>query len=57
VPKAIPFYGATDRRLFAIERRWTDHDRLVVGRLDELREPVTRYLDGRGRQAMQLGIE
>lgn len=34
--KIIPFYGATDRRLFEIERRCMDRPGLTIARLDEL---------------------
>ena len=40
----IPFYGARDRRLFAIERRCMDRDGIVIGRLDALL-PAGKVLD------------
>ena len=34
--KVVPFYGASNRRLFEVERRCMDRDGLVIRRLDEL---------------------
>jgi SAM-dependent methyltransferase len=53
----IPFYGADDPAMFAIERAAMDRDRLVVQALDELL-PAGRVLDvgaGDGFMAERLG--
>ena len=53
----IPFYGADEPELFAIERRTMDRDGLVIAALDELL-PAGRALDvgaGDGFTASRLG--
>ena len=54
----IPFYGAEDPELFAIERRAMDRDGLVLSALDRLL-PIGRVLDvgaGDGFTAQRLRV-
>ena len=55
-PRVIPFYGAVDRRLFAVERRSMDRDGVVIQELNATL-PVGRVLDvgaGDGFTAVRL---
>lgn len=41
----IPFYGSTDREMFAIERAAMDRPGKVIAALDELLPPAGRVVD------------